>query len=439
MPDSSPARSSHWIDLTPLREYPAFARLWGGSAITSIGGTMTLVAVGLHIFELTGSTFAVAMVGVIALVPMIVFGLYGGMLADTFDRRRLALVAALLGWFSTLGLAVLAWTQSDTLWLFYLATTVNSVATTVIGSSRAAIVPRLLPPALLPSAGALNGISIGVSMVVGPMLAGVLVASVGYPWTYTIDLVLFFAGFFGIVTLPAIIPEGTDRQTPGLRSLVDGLRFVRSSPHIRGSFLVDIAAMTFGHTRALLPAIGAVVLGGSAVTVGVLTAASAVGALSSSLFSGKLRHVRYQGRAIANAIYGYAASIVLFGVVVAAVMLSGTARSSLSFDDVHWPGLIGVVIAMFLLGFTDNISAIFRGTLLQVATPDAMRGRMQGVFTVVVMGGPRVGDLYMGLTTMFLALWAPLVLGGLLIAATVFALTRGPRSLLGYDALNPTP
>src|SRR5690554_4449658 len=172
---------------------------------------MTVVAVGLHVYHLTQSTVAVAMVGGVALIPMIVAGMYGGMLADAFDRRIIALVSAAVAWSATAGIALIAWFGIETLWPFYVLTALNTMAATVLSAARQAILPRIVSNKLLPAAAALNGMSFGVAVTVGPALAGVLVAFVGFAWTYTIDLMLFVAAFAGILALPAIVPEGDVR------------------------------------------------------------------------------------------------------------------------------------------------------------------------------------------------------------------------------------
>jgi MFS family permease len=431
----SPDRRRHLIDLSPLRESPAFARLWAGNSIAGIGNQMTVVAVGLHIYELTGSTFAVAMVGGVALVPMILAGLYGGMLADAFDRRLVAMMSALVAWGSIAGIAAVAWLGVDLLWPLYVLTCLNTIASTIIGTSRQAILPRLLPARLLPAAGALSGMSIGIMVTVGPALAGVLVAFVGIPWTYTVDVVLFTAAFLGIVTLPAIRPEG-EANRPGLRSLLSGLAFLRRAPNIRASYLVDIIAMTFGRPHSLFPAVGAVLLGGGAITVGILTAAVAVGTMVSSLFSGRAGAVRRHGLAIGYSVIAYGACILAFGVVL---VLSLGQPVTAEVAGANWLGIILAALTLGGSGAADNVSMIYRNTMLLVAVPDGMRGRMQGIFTVVVSGGPRVGDLYIGLAALGAVLWFPPVLGGLLIIALVALLLRLQPTFRHYDALDPTP
>lgn len=434
-PPSDPPRTGIFADLTPLKHSPAFARLWGGNAIAGIGTQMTIVAVGLHIYDLTQSTFAVSLVALFALVPMLVFGLYGGMLADAFDRRTLALVTAIVAWCSTVTLALLAWTHVDQAWPFYLVMTINTVAATVLGTTRQAILPRLLPIDLLPAASALSGISAGVMVTVGPALAGVLVASVGVQWTFTTDVVLFAFAFAGIASLPRLEPHG-DVRSAGFASVLEGLRFLKTAPNIRMSFIVDLVAMTFGQPRVLFPAVGMLLLGGGAITVGVLTAGVAVGAFITSVFSGRLGALRRQGIAIRNSIAVFGAATLAFGVVLLVAALAGGVASE---SVVNWPALIVATLCMVAAGGADNVSSIFRMTLLQASAPDAMRGRIQGIFTVVVTGGPRVGDLLAGSLTALTALWVPPLFGGIVIIIVVWLLVRMNPRFATYDALSPQP
>ncbi|KAA9149212.1 MFS transporter [Microbacterium lushaniae] len=425
------------LDVRPLR-VPAFARLWAGSALAGLGGQLTVVAVMLHVYELTGDTFAVAMIAVAGLLPMIVAGLYGGMLADAFDRRLVALLAATVTFASTVLLAVLAWTGGETVAWLYVLSVVNSAANSVVMASRAAIVPRLLPRELLPAAAALQGISAGIMVMGGPALAGVLVAFTGYAWTYTLDVVLMLGLFLGLWTLPRIPPEG-DVVKAGLRSLRDGWRFLRRAPNIRLQFLLDIIAMTFGQPLTLFPAIGAVLLGGGAITTGALTAAIAGGVLLSSLFSGPIGRVRRQGLGIARAIQGYGVSILLFALVLLAAAGGLFAPDVVDEDSANVPLIIAAMVALAISGGTDNVSAIYRSTMLQAAVPDSIRGRLQGVFIVVVAGGPRLGALYAGALATVTTLWFPPLLGGFVILALVGVLVRLYPGFRRYDAEHPQP
>lgn len=427
-------RRRNLVDLTPLRESPAFARLWFGNAVAGVGTQMTVVAVGLHVYDLTHSTFAVAMVGGVALVPMLIAGLYGGMLADAFDRRLVALVSATIAWSATVVIALLAWLDLETVGTLYVLTALNAMAGTVLIATRQAIVPRLIGVRLLPAASALNGMSFGVAVTVGPALAGVLVATVGFAWTYSIDVVLFAAAFAGIIGLPKILPEGEVRK-PGWTALKSGLSFLREAPNIRASFWIDIVAMAFGRPHALFPAAGALLLGGGAITVGILTSAGAVGVIVGSLFSGQAGNVRWQGRAIGVSVIVYGAFTSAFGVVL---LIAGAWPTTADISGANWTAIGLASIALAGAGASDNVSMIFRNTMMVAAVPDNMRGRLQGVFIVVAGGGPRVGDVYIGLTVVGSVLWFPPLLGGVLIVALTVAIMRF-TSISRYDAENPLP
>ncbi|MEV4667059.1 MFS transporter [Microbacterium sp. LWO12-1.2] len=428
------ARRGVLIDLSPLTENPAFARMWIGSTLSGIGGQLTLVTVMLHVFALTGSTFAVSMIAVAGLVPMILAGLYGGMLADAFDRRLVALIAATVTFVSTALLAALTWSGGETIWWLYILSMINSAANSVGMATRTAIVPRLIPRDKLAAASALNGVAFGLTVMAGPALAGLLVALTGYGWTYTIDVVLMLSMFLGLWTLPSLRPEG-DVVRPGLASLVDGWRFLRRAGNIRMQYILDIIAMTFGQPLVLFPALGTVLLGGGALTTGLLTAAVAVGTFASSLFSGRVVQYRWHGRGIERAVEAYGAAILLFGLV----LLVSAGATPATETAPHIALIILACIALAFSGAADNVSSIYRNTMMQAAVPDAMRGRLQGVFIVVVAGGPRIGALYAGTLATFTALWFPPLLGGFLVIALVAILVRRSPRFRGYDAENPEP
>lgn len=454
--ESAPAPHRTFVDLTPLKRSPAFARLWAGQSISGIGAWLTMTAVMLLIFDITQSTLLVALVGPISLIPMIVAGLWGGMLVDAFDRRTVAIVTAVVSWLSTLSLlafsladAAIAPTARIEVWPLYLITTVNAVASTINSAARTAIIPRIVPVDLVSRAAALNGVTFGFQLAIGPALAGVLIAVAGYPITFAIDAVLFTAGFLGVVSLPRL-PPLSDVARPGWRSLLDGFAFLRRAPVIRMSFIVDLVAMTLGRPHVLFPAIAVVAIGGGPITVGVLTAAMAVGTFLGGVFSGPIARIHRQGIAVSWAIMGYGVCTIGFGLVIAAATLGWFGPVGPHISEVSWPALALAFLALAGTGATDEFSAIFRTTMMLTAVPDAMRGRMQGVFIVVVTGGPRIGDLVAGgLATLVAvaippavgpdALWAPPLLGGVAIILLIWALLRGSARWRAYDARHPTP
>lgn len=426
----------HFIDLRPFRASPAFARLWVGSTLSGMGAQLTIVAVMLQVYALTESDFAVSMVAVAGLVPMVLAGIYGGMLADAFDRRKVALSAATVTFSSTALLAVLTWTGGETIWWLYALSVVNSAAAAIVQATRQAITPRLIPRELLPAAAALQGITVGIMVMAGPALAGVLVAVAGYAWTYSIDVVLMTSLFLGLWTLPALRPEG-EIVRPGLESLRDGIRFLRQATNIRLQYILDITAMTFGQPLALFPGIGAVLLGGGAITTGALTAATAAGAFLSSLFSGPIGRYRAHGIGIQRSIQVYGLAIGVFGLVLVAGQLGWFAPSIVNDASPNVVLIALACVALMVSGAADNVSAIYRSTMMQSAVPDSIRGRLQGVFTVVVNGGPRVGALYAGTLATFTSLWFPPLLGGIVIVAMVGVLVRLYPSFRAYDAAHP--
>ena len=429
------------VDLAPLKASPQFARLWIGNAIGGIGAQMTIVAVGLLVYEITQSTLAVGLVGGIALLPMVLAGLWGGMVVDAFDRKLVLMTSAIVGWVTVIGLCALTFYDQSLMdagqrvevWPLYALATLNSVAATISGTARSAIVPRLLEPALVPRASAMNGIAFGTMMTVGPALAGVIAATSGLAWTFLVDAALFSFAFMGIVGLPKLPPIETVSR-PGLTSFIEGMGFLRRAPNIRMSFIVDIIAMTFGRPYALLPAVGAVVIGGGELTVGLLTAAGAIGVLLASLFSGYVKSVRQHGVAVRRAVMAYGGFVALLGATILVTQLTGASATS-----INWIAFAIAALAMAGMGASDDISAIFRSSMMLLASPDGMRGRMQGVFQVVVTGGPRIGDMYVGFMAAALGLWSPMLLGGLVIVGLVAWLTRAGTPFTRYDVLNPTP
>ncbi|GMA36812.1 MFS transporter [Demequina litorisediminis] len=436
------------VDLAPLKHSPAFARLWIGGTVSGIGAQMTVVAVGLQIYEITDSTFAVGLVGGFALVPMIVAGLWGGMLADVFDRRRLAVASSLVAWASTFALVLLAvWDAAAhahgghaPVWPFYVVTTVNAVAATISSTTRGSVVARILPPHLVSRATALNGIAFGAALTLGPAAAGILASSAGLAWTFAVDAVLFTAGFLGVWSLPALPRLGEQAQA-GWGMLREGAAFLGRSPNIRMSFIVDVIAMTFGRPYVLFPALGATVVGGGSLTVGALTAAGAVGTILVSLFSGPVAHVHRHGVAIARAITVFGCFAVVFGVVVLVMGLVDHDAAP-GWAGIYWPAMVLLGVAMAGLGAADEVSSIFRQTMIIQASPDEMRGRLQGIFVVVVTGGPRIGDMYAGVLATAVGLWCPPLLGGLVIVVLIAVVTRVRRASTGvsfrdYDDRHP--
>nr|WP_269810912.1 MFS transporter [Kineosporia rhizophila] len=397
--------------------------------LSSVGAQLTTVAVGLQVYDLSGSSFSVGLVGLFALVPLVVFGLYGGSVSDAFDRRKVLLVSSGGLFVTALCFAAQAWAGLNQVWLLYGLVAVQNGFWAVNSPARMAILPRLLPKEMLPAANALSTLGNSVGMTLGPLLAGFSVSHLGFGGTYFSEVLLLGVALTTLVALPAMPPLGEVRRS-GLASVLEGLNYLRTRPNVRMTFLVDLVAMIFGMPRVLFPALGAVVIGGGATTVGVLSAGIATGAVLAGVLSGPLGRVRRQGLAVLVAIVAWGASIVGFGVVV------GLSSGPDAGGGAHW--LLWPAFGLLVLsGVADSVSGIFRSTILQTATPDHMRGRLQGVFVVVVAGGPRLGDLAVGSAADLTSESVAAIAGGLTcIALVVFLGLRNPR-FARYDAHSP--
>ncbi|TYD00095.1 MFS transporter [Arthrobacter echini] len=421
-------------DITPLKESPAFRRLYLGTALSAIGTQLTIVAVSLQIYALTQSTLSVGLLSLFALVPLVVAGLYGGAIADALDRRKVALWSGVALWGTTTAIALQAWLGVDSVGLLYALIAVQSGAAGINQPTRSSIIPRLVRPALLPAANALSMITFGLAFTIGPLLAGVLVAQVGYAWTYTVDVVTFTFALWAVYRLPPLPPEGPTRRA-GLATVLEGFRFLGTRPNIRMTFILDLIAMITAQPRALLPAVGAVLIGGGELTVGILLASGAFGSVLAGLFSGPLGHIHRQGQAVIWSIVGWGASVAGFGAVV--VMAGSSSLPAVEGDLSPW--VLPAAACLILAGIADSISSVFRNTILQSATPDAMRGRLQGVFIVVVAGGPRLGDMVAGGQAAWLGEGWTAVVGGLACIVLVLALVRWQPGFSRYDSRQPEP
>ncbi len=404
-------------DVRPLQVSAPYRRLFFGNTVAQLGQQMTNVAVAIQVYALTQSSFYVGLVGVFALVPLVALGLYGGAIADAVDRRSLALVASAGLWMVSIALMVQAFAGFGSIWFLYGCIAVQSGFYAINNPARSAMVPRLIAKELMPAASALNMASFNLGFTFGPLLGALVIRWHGFGAAYAIDVVTFSAAYYALVRMPRMPPlENSPRA--GLKSVVDGLRFLKRSPNLRMTFVLDLCAMVLAQPRALFPALAYKVYGGGAGVVGLLQSAPAAGAVVAFLFSGWVTKVRLQGLAI-----------------VIAVIVYGAAVGGVGLTDVLWVGVAFLAIS----GMADMVSSAYRNTVLQVAAPDHLRGRLQGVFIVVVAGGPRAGDFIAGSVASSTGERLALVLGGAACIVGVLTATALSRRFLEYDAQHPTP
>ena len=404
-------------DTRPL-SVPAYRRLFFGQVTTVIGAMLTTVAVQQQIFDITGSSAWVGIASLVALVPLVVFGLLGGAIADTYDRRKLLMVTSVGIALTSIGLWIAALIGSESVWVVLALLAVQQGFSAVNQPTRSAIVPRIVPVDMVPAANALSMTVFSLGVIVGPLLVGVLIPLVGLPWLYFIDALTLVAILYAVMKLPPIPPLGERR---GRAKVLDGINYLRLQPLLLMTFVVDIIAMVFGMPRALFPQMAQETFGGppgGGLALGMLNAGLAIGSLLGGLTGGWIHRIYRQGVAIIAAILVWGLSMALFGTT-----------------SVLWLAVLYLAIG----GWSDLVSAVYRSTILQVRATDEMRGRMQGVFTVVVAGGPRVADLVHGVVADATSTAFAVTAGGIAtIVLTIVAALLG-RSLWNYDSRRRDP
>jgi MFS family permease len=416
-------RGDRWrrlaVDLTPLRRSRDFRLLWLGELVSEAGSQVALVAVFVQVFALTGSAAAVGAVGAVQLLPLAVASLLGGPIIDRYDRRRLLLAAQ----FGQAGASALllagALAGHPPLGLVYVGAGLVAGCQGFSLSTRASMTPNLVPADQLPSALSLNQVGWNACLIAGPALGGVVIDQLGLAWAYGLDVASFGATIAACLLMAPQRPPGTEAHRgtvlgTGWAALAEGLRYLRGKRVLQATFYVDLVAMIFGMPRALFPVLAATRFGGGPETVGLLFSAVAAGALLGALTSGWVRHVRRQGLAVLWAVVVWGLGIIAFGV-------SGDR-------------LVLALGCLAVAGAADVVSAVFRGTILQRNVPDDLRGRVTGIHTLVVVGGPRLGDLEAGVVASAFTPTVAVVSGGVACIAGVGVLAAIVPEFARYRA-----
>ena len=404
-------------DITPLRRHRDFRRLWLGQLVSFVGTQLTVVGVAVEAFRITHSTLMVGLISLGQLVPLLVASLVGGAVSDAMDRRKLLLITQVAAAAASAGLLLNALVPHPKLWPLFVCTAVAAAVSGVDWPARKAALPMLVPVEDLAPALAVSQIQTQVGFIAGPALAGVLIAAFGFPVVFAIDAASFVAVFAAVLLLPPLVPKGGGTPA-GLKSVREGLSYLRHQRLLASTFLIDINAMVFGMPRAVFPALGLGLYGGGPGTVGLLYAAPAAGALIGAVMSGWVGGVRHQGRAVVFAVAAWGAAIAAFG-----------------FIPVLWIGLALLAVA----GAADVVSAVFRNTILQTTVPEHLQGRLSGMFIAVVTGGPRLGDAEAGGAAAIggpqFAVWS----GGLACVVGAAAIAWRVPELWRYDVRPPPP
>ena len=370
-PVASRAFRSLAVDARSLRESQPFRRLWVGQLISLVGRQITLVAVPFQVYSLTRSALDVGLLGIVQAVPLICGSLGGGAIADRFDRRRVLIVTQ-VGLASCSGLLALgAFIGHPPLLEIYAVVAVAALVGAVDAPTRTAIIPNLVGVDRLAGALSLNIILFQTTLVAGPAIGGLVIANLGLPAAYAVDVITFSAALTAVALLPPQGRSSSERERP-LAAIVRGLRFARGQPVILGGFAMDLAAMIFGLPRAVFPVLAATTFHAGPQGLGLLYAAPGLGAVLAALASGAVARSKRLGRIIVVAIVAWGTVIIAFG-----------------FVQTLWIALLVLAVA----GGADSISAVCRTTIMQRIAPDELRGRLSSLYFMVVAGGPYVGDV----------------------------------------------
>ncbi|MGW0293522.1 MFS transporter [Streptomyces tuirus] len=401
------------MDTRPLRR-PAYRRLWVSTIVTAVGSQLTAVAVPKQIYDITGSSAWVGAASLAGLAPLIVFALWGGAIADIMDRRKLLLI-------TNSGIAVtslLFWLQAfvglESVGALMLLLAVQQAFWGLNAPARTASIARLVPEDELPAAGALGSTVMQTGQVAGPLLAGALIPVIGLPELYLIDALALCVTVWAVYRLPALPPlAGSAVRRAGVKEIAAGFRYIPGHTVLLLSFLADIIAMVLGMPRALFPQLASQTYApyGEGLALGLLFAAIPIGAVLGGLFSGTFSRARRHGWMVIGA-------VVAWGVAIAGFGLSRNLWVAVAF--------------LALAGVADMVSMVFRGAILLSAATDEMRGRMQGVFTVVVAGGPRLADVLHGTAGSAFGPRTAVAGGGLLVVVTMLVLAASVPALRRY-------
>lgn len=426
-----PALRPHWLTRLGLGElpalrYPGFRQFWSGQSISLVGTTMHNAAVLWHVAQLAPSgqrAVALATIGLVRLLPLLGLTLLGGMAADRFDRRRVMLLSQSVLAVLAGALALLTLTGTVTLAWIYLLTGLKAAATAFDSPARSSLVPRLVPREHLPNAVSLNTSLFQITSLVGPAMAGVSLIAMDLGWLYAVNALSFLPVILALRRLrplPQAAPEGT--RSRGLVGMLDGLRYIFQNPLLRSSILLDFFVSFFGSATILLPLFASEILQVGPAGFGCLCAAPSIGAVTASLVLLRVeKRIHHRGRLLLWAAVGYGVANLLLG-------MTSTFAAALIF--------------LAATGACDTVNMVLRNVIKQLATPDTLRGRMNGAQVLFAQGGPQLGELEAGLVAQALGTSASLMTGGLgclLVTAGIAWLSPELRDRERAPTLVPCP
>jgi MFS family permease len=397
--------------------YRDFRLLWSGLLISQAGTQMRVVAVSWQVFLLSGSAFQIGALGLFQAIPTMAFSLVGGVIADAFDRRKLLMFTEITLALCSAALALLTIFHLISVPIIYVIAFISSAAGSFDYPTRQALISKIVPGQQLTNAYSLNILMFNLAIIVGPTLGGIAIAGLGVAGTYWFDVASFGCVIVALMLMRVDGKPGEGRTAPGLPSMVEGMRFLRQHPVILSVMLLDFCAMFFGSTRSLLPIYAANIYHIGPQGLGLLLAATGVGAVLAAFLSGPMARWRRQGLGVLLAIAAYGGCIALFGLSARSFTL----------------GLLFLAAS----GAADMVSTVLRSAVVQLGTPDDFRGRVSSVQAVFSIGGPMLGQFEAGTLANFSTAPIAAFCGGLIVigSAGLFSLlVPGVRRFLPAKA-----
>ena len=403
-----------FLSLAPLRKHRDYRLLYTGQLISAFGSMITYVAVPYQVFAITHSSFMVGMLGAAQLVPLLLFALWGGAYADAVDRRKLLIISELFLTGGSASLALNGVLAHPSVSLIFIVSAAMSACNGFHRPALDALTPRLVKREDLTAVSALISLRMSLSAIVGPALGGVCIGVLGFPGTYTLDVLSFFVSLISLAMIRSMPSDKASR--PGIHTIVEGLRYARSRPELIGTYAVDIVAMTFAMPIALFPAMAQ--SWGGASAAGYLYSAMSFGSLATAVFSGWTSRVNRHGAAVIVAAAFWALAVVALGFA---------------------PSLIGALICLAIAGAADSVSTVFRGTIWNETIPSELRGRLSGVEMISYLSGPLLGNARAGWVATISTNKVSIVSGGLICFVGVLACIALLPAFWKYEAESREP
>ncbi len=403
------------LHIPPALTHRRFRLLWLGVLFSVAGSRMQFAAILWHIRELSDQPIALGAIGLARVIPIIVFSLIGGVIADVFDRRKVLFVTQAVLISTATTLAWLTWSGHIQLWHIYILTVCEAIATAFDLPARQALTPNLVPIRDLPNAFSMQSIAYTVGAIVGPAMGGLFIGYLGQTSVYLTNAISYLGIVLALVMIGPVTQQHAERKSAAPVSwaaIKEGIQFIFSRPIILSSMLLDFFATFFSAANALMPIFARDILGVGEIGYGWLLSAESVGSALTAGILSQLDEIKHQGKILLGAVISFGIWTIVFGIS-------------------HWYWLTFTALA--LMGASDTVSMVIRNTIRQLRTPDYIRGRMTSVNQIFFMGGPQLGELEAGLVAQFFGAPFAVVTGGIGTIVAVFGIAKKWPQLLMYQ------